>query len=890
MNAALTTDLLVFAEQRATVQDRSEKALVGSARYALRHWGKGKWFDALLDRASKLLRKQYHADTGKWTSPRLRAAQKQFVADLRKTLAQTHKPESKEGLEASAKMIAASIATNATNLAAELAAEDDNIPDVEVDKVWITVKDERVRPTHRAAHGQRVPLSAKFEVGGSKMERPGDLTAPIDEWANCRCLLAIMVRKKAVAAAVSRIRDSAAPLAATDPTGGDMATDNTPVVDPEVDAAPEPPPEPIDIAVDPVPFWGVVAPEDVMSGDNRKFAAGALRSRPLPIPLSYQRVNEPGHDGSVRVGNIERMWRKNGLVFGSGHFLTSIPEADEAIGVMWESGGRMGVSVDADDGAAEMHTRDGQSLDEIMDGLEPGGEGVELNIDDLVTVFTTARAAGATLCNIPAFHEAFMAMGDVPDEFAPADGEDLAVESRDEAMVASISEKPWDGSASRFTDAEWKRSCIVHLSDALTKADHKLPIREPGGALSRAGVHAAASRIGQVDAPPAKISAAKSALRSAYKQLGEDPPEGLAVETDFGITSNPTTEDGPGWLTHPVDTDRLRDYWVRGPGAAKIGWGIPGDFNRCRAQLAKYIKPNYLSGYCANRHKDALGIWPGMEDGKRGHHSLAAAAGTPAEGETMRPALSLVAAVDLYKPPAEWFEDPHLSGPSPIVVTEEGRIFGHLATWGTCHIGISGVCTEAPQSVSDYAYFRTGYVLADNGEMIPTGNLTMDTGHADINARARVAMAHYDDTGTVTANVAAGEDEYGIWVAGAIPPGLPPEKVFAMRASVLSGDWRDIGGNLELVAALHVNVQGFPIPRTAIAASGGHQTALVAAGMVITAAGEPVHATVEEIVAKTLDLVNERNANKARMAELAAMRAANAREKMNELAERAGRH
>ena len=207
----------------------------------------------------------------------------------------------------------------------------------------------------------------------------------------------------------------------------------------------------------------------------------------------------------------------------------------------------------------------------------------------------------------------------------------------------------------------------------------------------------------------------------------------------------------------------------------------------------------------------------------------------------MRPALSLVASVDLFKPPADWFEDPHLSGPSPIVVTEEGRVFGHLATWGTCHIGLDGVCTEAPASASNYAYFRTGAVLADNGEHIPTGNLTMDTGHADIDARARPAMAHYDNTGTVTANVAAGEDEYGIWVSGAIPPGLPPEKVFAMRASALSGDWRDIGGNLELVAALHVNVQGFPIPRVAIAASGGHQTALVAAGIVLTASRSAGH-------------------------------------------------
>src|SRR5690606_18057447 len=50
-----------------------------------------------------------------------------------------------------------------------------------------------------------------------------------------------------------------------------------------------------------------------------------------------------------------------------------------------------------------------------------------------------------------------------------------------------------------------------------------------------------------------------------------------------------------------VDTDpdpspkpgarRLRRYWTRGPGAAKIRWGAPGDFKRCVRQLRKYVGP-----------------------------------------------------------------------------------------------------------------------------------------------------------------------------------------------------------------------------------------------------------------------------------------------------------
>jgi hypothetical protein len=60
------------------------------------------------------------------------------------------------------------------------------------------------------------------------------------------------------------------------------------------------------------------------------------------------------------------------------------------------------------------------------------------------------------------------------------------------------------------------------------------------------------------------------------------------------------------------------------------------------------------------------------------------------------------------------------------------------------------------------------------------------------------------------ADVTAGEDDFGIWVAGALRPGLRPEDIRALMAADVSGDWRRIGGALELVAVLAVNVPGFP--------------------------------------------------------------------------------
>jgi hypothetical protein len=91
----------------------------------------------------------------------------------------------------------------------------------------------------------------------------------------------------------------------------------------------------------------------------------------------------------------------------------------------------------------------------------------------------------------------------------------------------TISEKPWDGSAGRFTPEQWRSSCILHLADTLNKSDHKLPIKEPGGALSRAGVHAAASRFGSTQAPAEAKARAKASLRGAYKTLGEQPPDNI---------------------------------------------------------------------------------------------------------------------------------------------------------------------------------------------------------------------------------------------------------------------------------------------------------------------------------------------------------------------------
>ncbi len=187
-----------------------------------------------------------------------------------------------------------------------------------------------------------------------------------------------------------------------------------------------------------------------------------------------------------------------------------------------------------------------------------------------------------------------------------------------------------------------------------------------------------------------------------------------------------------------------------------------------------------------------------------------------------------IAASIPVEPPAAWFERPLLNGATPIRVTDEGQVFGHIATWATSHVGLPG-STRPPRSATGYAYFHTGLVRTDSGKDVKVGQLTLAGGHADLSKDAVAAAKHYDDTASAIADVHAGEDSYGIWVAGALRPGTTPEQIRTFRASAPSGDWRFIQGvGLEMIAVCQVNVPGFPVPQ-ALAAS-GHTNALVAAG------------------------------------------------------------
>ncbi len=200
------------------------------------------------------------------------------------------------------------------------------------------------------------------------------------------------------------------------------------------------------------------------------------------------------------------------------------------------------------------------------------------------------------------------------------------------------------------------------------------------------------------------------------------------------------------------------------------------------------------------------------------------------EGQTLLSAGTMTVA-DLDRPPREWFTDPRLSVPMNVIVTDEGRVYGHAAHWDECHIGHPDVCVTAPYEES-HPYFMTGELVCSDGSRVEVGQITLGTGHAPLAYSAQRAAEHYDNTGSVVADVAIGNDKQGIWVAGAVRPGTDEARVRELRASgKVSGDWRRIAGSLRLVGLLGVNVAGFQTPQVRSRVACGQQLALVSAGM-----------------------------------------------------------
>lgn len=221
--------------------------------------------------------------------------------------------------------------------------------------------------------------------------------------------------------------------------------------------------------------------------------------------------------------------------------------------------------------------------------------------------------------------------------------------------------------------------------------------------------------------------------------------------------------------------------------------------------------------------------------------------GDEAEGNSQDDLDNLVAAAAVAtRHDSAMFTNPQLAGPTPLTVDGE-HVFGHLALWDTEHMSFPGRGVNPPRSATNYALFHTSQLETEAGA-VSVGRLTVGTGHAGARDDVHAASEHYDTTGTTWAFVKAGEDKHGIWVAGVVNPDAEASQVRAGASAPLSGDWRKVGNNLELVAALSVNTPGFPVPR-AFQNTATESMSLVAAGVA------PRLSKHDEMVAAVLDAI-----------------------------------
>lgn len=166
-----------------------------------------------------------------------------------------------------------------------------------------------------------------------------------------------------------------------------------------------------------------------------------------------------------------------------------------------------------------------------------------------------------------------------------------------------------------------------------------------------------------------------------------------------------------------------------------------------------------------------------------------------------------------WRPDAAWFEPPTdedrkrmEDGEQPLV-SDDGRILGYVATWRqtdgspTLHLGYADIGEYIPvPKKQNYTYFHQrniNYPLSD-GTSAHVGIIT-DHGHP----------SQSDNPQQQIAIVRVGEDEAGVWIAGAVFPDVRDNlmRFSRIKASAISGEWTSDGS---FRGAAMVNHPGFP--------------------------------------------------------------------------------
>jgi len=575
------------------------------------------------------------------------------------------------------------------------------------------------------------------------------------------------------------------------------------------------------------------------TGDGRQFDAGALSHRALPLPLRYVASDSGGHANAVIVGHIAKIGKeKDGLLPAKGEFYDddSWPEdvRNAALAAKKFTENKViGPSVDLDQQemehvpepkayAAWKKEQAGKLRAAKM--AHAGKTGGDCGCGDPVMaeeaydgprlkMIRSGRLASATLVHIPAFAEL---SGHA--KLAPVDSSDPNVDgTTSSAMIAgALTQWDWDAvdwgtkieNDGEMSISEDEDEDILPNRTATAKRNKRKRDPETVKGSQDTQEMAAESGIWMTDEEYEEFAKKRLPVPSKQKDGGAETPGGDGEQGQGG--------GGLGGGTYAIERAKIESQDFVDPAGRRFPIT---DCASISDAVSSYGRADPKIPYAKFKARvTAIAKRKGCESGLPDSWKA---------GEKMA---ALMAGAAPAAPPKEWFDDPKLSGPTPLHIGDDGRVYGHVAAWGTCHVGIGDSCTIAPKSQTNYAYFHTGEVVTADGGRVAVGRLTYGGGHAQPNLGYRAAAEHYDRTSNLGALVRAGEDEYGIWVSGTVAPDADEAALRAMRAAPLSGDWRRIGGNLEMVAALHVNTAGFPIPRVLTAAA-DEPLSLVAAGV-----------------------------------------------------------
>lgn len=209
------------------------------------------------------------------------------------------------------------------------------------------------------------------------------------------------------------------------------------------------------------------------------------------------------------------------------------------------------------------------------------------------------------------------------------------------------------------------------------------------------------------------------------------------------------------------------------------------------------------------------------------------------------------------------------SKPTPLQITEDGRIYGHLATWDACHMDFPGMCLSAPAAVDGFNRFHQHSARLEDGSLIAVGALTFGDGHSSAGS-LYASRAQYSDVATIAAKVVASEDEWGVFIAGEMVPNFDMALADVVCYAPLSGHWEpdpDLDGALVLIAAHAVVTPGFNV-RSLVAAfspeTDRHSLILTSRRAHTSTTAVDIDAIVAAVEAR----IDTRTARRAKLAEL----------------------